>query len=148
MRLHEALSQIADIHQQMARTRVFRGYRAATTAFTGVLALAAAIVQAIAFDDPAGRPLVYVLVWVGVALAGLLVVGTEIVQRYRRSESPLDRELTIAAIEQFLPCLITGGLVTLVICQFAPGSIWMLPGLWSLFFAMGLLASRPLDGFP
>ena len=39
MELREALTQIAEIRQQMARGEVFRGYRAATTAFSGVVAL-------------------------------------------------------------------------------------------------------------
>ena len=42
MELREALTQIAEIRQQMARTEVFRGYRAMPVAFGGVVALAAA----------------------------------------------------------------------------------------------------------
>ena len=39
MELRDALTQIAEIRQQMARGEVFRGYRAATTAFSGMAAL-------------------------------------------------------------------------------------------------------------
>ena len=39
--LHEALAQIAEIRHQMARTELFRGYRAAPAAFTGLLAIGA-----------------------------------------------------------------------------------------------------------
>ena len=40
MELHDALSQIADIRLQMARTHTFRGYRSSTTLFSAVLAVA------------------------------------------------------------------------------------------------------------
>ena len=39
--LSNALDQISEIRRQMARGQVFRGYRAQTTAVTGVLAIAA-----------------------------------------------------------------------------------------------------------
>jgi hypothetical protein len=81
---------------------------------------------------------------VGVAIASLAIVGTEIVQRYRKSDSSLEQELTISAIEQFLPAIVVGGLTALVICNSAPAEIWMLPGLWAMFFALGLFASRRL----
>ena len=37
MELREALSQISEIRQQMARSEVFRGYRSITVGFSGVL---------------------------------------------------------------------------------------------------------------
>ena len=43
MELHEALTQIAEIRQQMAKSDVFRGYRSAPVAFSGLVALAAAV---------------------------------------------------------------------------------------------------------
>jgi hypothetical protein len=42
MELREALTQITEIRQQMARSGVFRGYRSATVGFSGVLGLLAA----------------------------------------------------------------------------------------------------------
>ena len=46
MELNEALLQISVIREQIARTQSFHGYRAHTTAFTGVVAIVAAFVQA------------------------------------------------------------------------------------------------------
>ena len=45
MELHDALTQISDIRRHMARTQVFRGYRAATAGLSGAIALLAASVQ-------------------------------------------------------------------------------------------------------
>ena len=42
MELREALSQISEIRQQMARSEVFRGLRSVPVAFSGLLAWAAA----------------------------------------------------------------------------------------------------------
>src|SRR5436190_681812 len=53
MELHEALSQISEIRRQMARTAVFRGYRSATAAFSGVVAIAAALTQSVLVPEPA-----------------------------------------------------------------------------------------------
>jgi len=144
MELQNALSQIAQIKRQMAITRIFRGYRAGTNLLTALAALLAAAVQIRVIPHPSLNPFIFVNLWVAVAIGSMVIVGTEIFQRYRRSESPLERELTILAIEQFLPCIIVGGLVTLILCYTAPSQIWLLPGLWPIFFGLGIFASRRL----
>jgi len=116
------------------------GYRSASTAFTGLVALAAAGVQwEWGADVTVER---YLALWIGAAVVSLVVVGAEMVVRCRRSQSELQRENTIAAAEQFVPCLAAGFLVTLVIAQSARGEVWMLPGLWGVLFAMGIYSSK------
>jgi hypothetical protein len=144
MQLRDALSQIAEIRQQMARTEVFRGYRSATTAFSGLLALVAAAVQPYVVPDPADRLTPYLVLWVLVAGASLVVVGIEMTLRYRRSSSPLQREVTLLAVEQFVPSLVAGATVTVVIARFAKEIAWTLPGVWAILFSMGIFASRRL----
>jgi hypothetical protein len=144
MELQTALSQIDQIHRQMAQTRMFRGYRALTTLFTGIAAIAAALWQAWTIPDPASNPYPVVNLWVSVAIACLVGVGAEIYARYRHSASSLQRELTLLAIEQFLPCIVVGGLVTLILAGPARKALWMLSGLWTIFFGLGILASRRL----
>jgi len=145
MELQNALAQIADIHRQMARTRVFRGYRAATTLLTGIGAVLAAVWQALAIADPASEPWRFANIWIAVAAASVIMVGTQIVRSYRLGDSPLQRELTLLAVEQFLPCLVIGGAVTFVLYETAASVMWMLPGLWSIFFGLGFFASRRLQ---
>ena len=53
----------------------------------------------------------------------------------------MTRELTWLALEQFCPCLIGGALVTVVLLRAAPESLWMLPGLWQIFYSLGIFAS-------
>jgi hypothetical protein len=45
------------------------------------------------------------------------------------------------AVEQFLPAAGAGALLTLVIEQYAPSAMWMLPGLWQLIFSLGVFSS-------
>ncbi len=68
LELREALKQIADIRQQMARSEVFRGYRSFTVALSGVLGLAAAILQTQWVASPATDLTRYLALWLGVAL--------------------------------------------------------------------------------
>jgi hypothetical protein len=142
--LDNALDQIAQIHRLMIRTHTFRGYRAVTTLFTACIALAAAAFQPWWVPDPVRDPLRFVDLWIAVALTCIVVVAAEIIDRYRRTDSPLQRQMTIQAVEQFLPVILVGGLVTAILCQSAKQSLWLLPGLWSIFFGLGILASRHL----
>src|SRR5665213_2889240 len=111
MDLEIALSQIGQIQRQMARTRTFRGYRAATTLLTGIAAVAAALWQVRSIPEPGRNPVGVVYLWVGVSVFSVAVVAIEIVQRYWRSESSLDRELTLHAVEQFVPCIVAGAML-------------------------------------
>jgi hypothetical protein len=51
------------------------------------------------------------------------------------------RRTTLFAVEQFLPSLVAGGLLTLIMVDRARESVWMLPGLWALLFSLGIFAS-------
>lgn len=139
MELRDALTQISEIRQQMARSEVFRGYRSATTAFSAVVAILAASLQAAWFEEFSWQAL---YVWLVAALLSLTVVGVEMAVRYRRSGSVLQREITLMAVEQFAPALVAGALLTYVISEFAGHSFSLLPGLWCVLFSLGVFASR------
>jgi hypothetical protein len=54
-------------------------------------------------------------------------------------------------VEQFLPAVVVGLLLTIVLARVAPQDSWMLPGLWALIFSLGVFAScrflpRPMFG--
>jgi hypothetical protein len=141
MELRDALTQISEIRLQMARTEVFRGYRALPVAFSGVLALTAAVFQMLLLRDPAQQMTGYLFLWVGTAVVSGLAAGGEMVVRSRLARSSIRREITWLAVEQFLPCLAAGGLLTVVLVRSAPECLWMLPGLWQILFSLGVFAS-------
>lgn len=142
MDLRGALDQISEIRQHMARSQTFRGYRSATTAFSGVIGILAASLQDILIPAPAENLFAYVELWAAVAAVGILMCGIEIVIRYQRTDEGVQRDLTVTAVEQFLPSIFGGGLITAAIAWYAPAAGWMLPGVWSILFALGILASR------
>ena len=75
MELHEALRQIGTIRTQVARTEVFRGYKAATVGCTGLVALAVAALQPLLVPDPRNEVGRYLAVWIGVAAASVALVA-------------------------------------------------------------------------
>jgi hypothetical protein len=62
----------------------------------------------------------------------------------KQSTCSLRHTNTQLAVGQFLPSVVAGGLVTLAIAQEATACSWMLPGLWSIFFSLGIFASYRL----
>lgn len=148
MELRDALQQISEIRQQMARSEVFRGYRSLTVGFSGGLGLLAAALQSLCVPAPATDLNRYLTLWIGVAAISTLVCGTELYLRAKNAGSGLARDMTRLAVEQFAPCLIVGGLLTICIAKFAPQVAWMLPGLWALMFGLGIFASYRLLPLP
>lgn len=141
MELHEALSQISEIRQQMARSEVFHGYRSLTVGFSGVLGLMAAAAQPLWVASPEQELARYLFLWIGVAGVSLIVSGMELSWRARVAGAGLARQMTIMAVGQFLPSVVVGGLLTLCIFRGAPQVAWMLPGLWALLFSLGIFSS-------
>lgn len=143
MQLSEALSQIDEIRQQMARTELFRGYRSLTVGVSGVLALAAAALQSY-LVQPENQLRDFLVLWLLVASANLLMAAVQLWWRVRRANSRLARQATLLAAEQFLPSLLVGAVVTVCLYRYAPDAAWMLPGLWSLIYSLGIFASYRL----
>jgi hypothetical protein len=142
MELRDALSQIAEIRQQMARGEIFRGYRAATTAFSGMAAVLTGVIQWSLFPDATRKP--FVLLWSAAAAICLTAVAIEMIIRTRRSSSQVQKQLTFLAIEQFVPSVMAGALLTWFFCAYLRAESWMLPGLWMILFSLGIFASARL----
>ncbi len=144
MELNEALSQISEIRKQMARSEVFRGVRALPVAGSGCLAILAAGSQALWLGDPQQQLGHYLSLWIGVAAVSLLAQLAEMLIRSRASRSAYTRDIALLVFEQFFPSLIAGGLLTFVLANFAPETVWMLPGLWQILFSLGIFATYRL----
>src|SRR6185503_18038933 len=139
--LDQALAEISAIRSQMARTTAFRGYGPATVAATGVLAVAAAGLQAAWLDDPTHHLPAYLAIWTVTAASSAALVGAEMIARTRRVHGDLAQEMLWTAIEQFVPAGVIGALLTLTLQAVAPEVAWMLPALWQLVVALGVFAS-------
>src|SRR5215470_5178212 len=139
--LDKALADITAIRSQMARGTEFRGYGPLTVAATGILAFVAAGIQALFLPDPEASVLAYILLWIATATVSVVLVAIEMIARSRRIHKGLADEMIHAATEQFVPAGVAGALLTFVLFQFAPQSLWMLPGLWQIVFSLGFFAS-------
>jgi hypothetical protein len=139
--LQKALAEISAIRGQLARGMEFRGYGPGTLAGTGILALLAAGAQALWLRNPAQAVNAYLALWVGTAALSLGVIAVETFARARRVHSGLAMQLIHAALEQFLPVIVAGLMLTVVLCRVAPQELWLLPALWQVLFSLGVFAS-------
>lgn len=135
-----AVAEINAIRTQVARDTQFRGYAPLSIAASGVLALSVAALQSRFSRDGAEFP-AFLSVWVVTAAATVVMTAIETIVRSRRVHSGLADQMLYAAVEQFLPAVIVGILLTVVVMRVAPRDDWMLPGLWQLIFSLGIFAS-------
>ncbi|HLH35083.1 MAG TPA: hypothetical protein VKX41_10430 [Alloacidobacterium sp.] len=139
--LYKALGDIGSIRRQMANTTEFRGYGPATLAGTGVLAVLAAGVQALWLPEPARHISAYLSIWVVTAVFSAALTGFQMYMRTRRIHSGLSNEMLRMAVEQFLPSVAAGLLLTIVLLRYVPQISWMLPGIWQVIFSLGVFSS-------
>jgi hypothetical protein len=139
--LHQAMSEIHSIRVQVARGTEFRGYGPASIAFSGVLALLVATGQSLWMADQRNDFTRYLAVWVCTAAVAVALTTLETFVRARRVHSGFAREMVGSAAEQFLPAVVVGILLTVVLMRTATQATWMLPGLWELMFSLGVFAS-------
>lgn len=97
MELRQALAQVSEIRAQLARTEMFRGYRSATIAFTGLVGIVTAVVQSIWLPQPREHWDSYLALWIGAAVLNVALVGIEM---WLRATGGLDftRRTTIFAV--------------------------------------------------
>jgi len=136
-----ALDQIAEIHGQIAKGEVYRGYRSLPLAASGLIGIAGAALQpaSLGVVDPVG----FVFYWVSVAAAAGFVGSSEIVYNYWVHEDSAERRQTRKVVGQFLPSAVAGGAIAACFAHLSPALVSLLPGLWAICFGIGTFASRP-----
>jgi len=136
-----ALDQIAEIHQQIAKGEVYRGYRSLPIAASGLLGLVAAWLQprALGTADPIG----FVVYWIAIAAAAGFVGSSEIIYNYVVHEDVSRRRHTRKVVGQFLPSLVGGAAIAVSLTHLSAALVPLLPGLWAICFGIGIFASRP-----
>ena len=139
--LNKALGDIRSIRRQMAHSTEFRGYGPVTLAATGVLAVLAAGAQALWLPDPANHILTYISIWSSTAVVSAALIGVQMVTRTHRMHSGMADEMIQMAVEQFLPSVGAGALLTIALVYSVPSALWMLPGLWQIIFSLGVFSS-------
>ncbi|HMK86954.1 MAG TPA: hypothetical protein VK437_13425 [Steroidobacteraceae bacterium] len=139
--LNDALAQISTVRSQLARVTRFHGYGPASIAAGGLLALVAAGLEARLANQSQVGLWPFIGTWTLIAVLAISFAVMEIVRRTKRAHSSLAIEMMQAAATQFLPAIGAGLLFTVVLVHVSPDDGWMLPGLWQIFFALGIFAS-------
>jgi hypothetical protein len=139
--LDRALVDITRIREQFARVSEFRGYGPATVGLTGGLALLAATVQGYWVGHPALQAGRYLQLWALTAAASFGLIVIEAVFRTRRTYGGMALSMLQSALEQFLPAIVAGGLLAVILPTSVPSCVWMLPGLWQVVYSLGVFAS-------
>jgi hypothetical protein len=136
-----ALDQIAEIHQQIAKGEMYRGYRSLPLAASGLMGLAAAWLQpaALGTADPIG----FAMYWIAIAAGAGFVGSSEIIYNYVVHESAAGRRKTREVVGQFLPSVLAGAAITVCFTHLSASLVPLLPGLWAICFGIGTFASRP-----
>jgi len=138
-----ALEQLDEIHHRIARSHVYRGWRALPVALSGVAGLVAAWLQ----PAPASgivEPRAWVAYWLGSAIVAFGIGCAHLLRRYLKEESTAEKRRTQEVLSQFLPPLVAGAVVTVGIMRGDPAVAGLLPGLWAACFSLGIFATRPL----
>jgi hypothetical protein len=139
--LERALTDISAIREQLAQSTEFRGYAPPTLAITGVAAFLVAAAQALWLPESSTHMSQFVAVWAGTAAISVVLIAIETVNHSRRAHGGFAAAMLQSALEQFLPAVVAGGLVTAAMLELAPQELWLLPGLWHFFFALGVFSS-------
>lgn len=136
-----ALDQIEEIHRQIAKGEVYRGYRSLPLALSGLMGLAAAWLQPAALG--AADPIGFVLYWSAIATGAAFIGSSEIIYNYIVHEDASGRRRTRKVVGQFLPSLVAGVAITVCVTHLSADLVPLLPGLWAICFGIGVFASRP-----
>lgn len=140
MELRDALLQISELRRHLTDAEKFRGYRALPVGCGAVAAGVGASVQAWLVPDAAGNLSAYLVCWISVAVVAAAVPAVDVYITHRNRDA-LRTVLAQLAFDQFFPCVVAGALLTGVIAWRVPQVAWMLPGLWSILFSLGMFAS-------
>jgi hypothetical protein len=140
MELRRALALVAEIQDRAAGADVYRGYRSAPVAASGILGILAAWLQP---PRLAAEPSAFVLYWSAVAGCAAFVGVSEIVYNYVVHDHAVARRRTRRVIGQLLPSVLAAAIITGCFLQLNPALAMLLPGIWAICFGLGIFASRP-----
>lgn len=141
--VERAISQIADIHAQLTAASRFRGFAPEVMAFHALLSLAVALAQTEWPQALAGDPVRYVAVWGAAMGTATLVSAVEAIARSRVLHGRMAAAMLGSTLRILFPFAAAGAVIAVAICQFAPASGWMVPGLWQILVALAGFSAAP-----
>jgi hypothetical protein len=138
--IDQALEDLAEIRSSLNQAETFRGYRSASILCVGLVAWLGCGLQARWVDPESPDLNDFLALWIRIAICCAMFSFGEVFVRYWRS-GPMFRHMTRSAVGPMIPALVSGLSLTFVVAWAAPEVGWMLPGLWSIVFGLGVAAS-------
>ncbi len=138
---NEALDKITEIHHQLSKTGIYKGYKSIIVMLSGLIGITAAVIQPFITKDNSSQ--LFVIYWAVIASINLVLCTGMIAYSYFFKETDYEKKQTLAVLMQFIPMIASGIIVTPFFTLYGREAIPFLPGIWALLFGMGILNVRP-----
>ena len=144
MEVRQALADLAEVRNRLASVQRFEGYSGWAATASGLVALAAGIVQALIVPQPrsVAQHGLYLAIWMSCLAAGLAVNYGAIAAWHAHHRRPQARSQIRSVGMSILPGIAAGGVLTVALAE--RGLFDLLPGMWCATYALGLFASRAM----
>jgi len=144
MEVSRALADLEEVRTRLAAVQRFRGLSGGAAFASGVAAIGSGLIQLGAVPQPftASDGTRYLAIWIACLACSLAVNYGAIVLWLVRHWSVRSRVELKTVGMTILPSIVAGGLFTAVFI--ARGELGLLPGMWCLCYALGLIASRAM----
>ncbi len=144
MEVSRAIADLEEVRTRLAAVQRFRGLSGGAAFASGVAAIGAGLIQASSTATPVSQAddTRYLTIWIACLVCSLAVNYGAIVLWLARHWSVRSRVELKTVGMTILPSIVAGGLFTAVFIT--RGELGLLPGMWCLCYALGLIASRAM----
>lgn len=144
MEVSRAIADLEEVRTRLAAVQRFRGLSGGAAFASGLAAIGSGLIQASGVAQPVTQAdgTRYVTIWIACLACSLAVNYGAIVLWIVRHWSVRSRVELKTVGMTILPSVVAGGLFTAAFV--ARGELGLLPGMWCLCYALGLIASRAM----
>jgi hypothetical protein len=144
MEVSRALADLEEVRTRLAAVQRFRGLSGGAAFASGIAAVVSGLIQAATIAHPASAAegARYVTIWIACLACSLVVNYGAIVVWLGRNWSVRSRVELKTVGMTILPSIVAGGLFTAAFVL--RGELGLLPGMWCLCYALGLISSRAM----
>lgn len=140
----QALADLAEVRYRLAGTQRFAGFSGAAAAASGIIGLAAGLLQALMAPRPvdAGGYVVYFGIWYTTLALALVINYGAVAMWLAKNRGVHAKQQSRLAAFAMVPAIVLGGVLTLALVDH--GLMVLVPGVWYGAYAVALFASRTL----
>ena len=144
MEVSRALADLEEVRARLAAVQRFRGLSGGAALASGGAAIVSGFIQAAGVPHPetTGSVSRYLTIWIACLVCSLGANYGAIVVWMVKNWSLRSRVELKTVGMTILPSIVAGGLFTIVFI--VRGEVGLLPGMWCLCYALGLIASRAM----